>query len=511
MPIIRSPRGRESSRHVLHVARLAVRLQRSRTAHRCEDDGDSPRQAPSDLHHEPQQRDPRNGSRQPIDRSIVAGIDKVPENIRMVVQNNGGGHANHSLFWTIMGPGAGGEPSGPLADAITSDVGGFAKFKEDFTKAALTRFGSGWAWLSVNKDGKLVVESTPNQDSPLMHGNTPILASTCGNTLYLNYQNRRPDYVGEFFNVINWKAVAERRRREEVNFVDRRRRSASRARGLTSPRAFLLSACSLRRPLVAIFTNAGVDFAFIAAHRLVWTSAGSLLISRPTTRRRFRKPSAFRRELCDSAALAVHIQPLLGRRARMLGRRDTSGSSRSFFLAPTRAARSARQGRRDFGSLLGARHLRKDASSHASVSCGDFRDFLFAYVVLFGMHVDRARWPKMWPFSTAKNGTPPGSTYSNTPPTGLANATPSGSAGGPAMPSPEQRRRRWPTATARARRRAQPPTQIPTRWLHGRRRRALRRRPTEPRHFLRGDARFVRSRDPRGRDAEPLRRRVRGR
>lgn len=143
--------------------------------------------------------------------ALVAGIDKVPENIRMVVRNNGGGHANHSLFWTIMGPGAGGEPSGPLADAITSDVGGFAKFKEDFTKAALTRFGSGWAWLSVNKDGKLVVESTPNQDSPLMHGNTPILGlDVWEHAYYLNYQNRRPDYVGAFFNVINWKAVAER-------------------------------------------------------------------------------------------------------------------------------------------------------------------------------------------------------------------------------------------------------------------------------------------------------------
>ncbi|MBA4018557.1 MAG: superoxide dismutase [Pirellula sp.] len=143
--------------------------------------------------------------------ALVAGIEKVPENIRTVVRNNGGGHANHSLFWTIMGPGAGGEPSGPLADAITSDVGGFAKFKEDFTKAALTRFGSGWAWLSVNKDGKLVVESTPNQDSPLMHGNTPILGlDVWEHAYYLNYQNRRPDYVGAFFNVVNWKAVAER-------------------------------------------------------------------------------------------------------------------------------------------------------------------------------------------------------------------------------------------------------------------------------------------------------------
>ena len=142
---------------------------------------------------------------------LLSDLDSVPASIRGAVRNNGGGHANHSLFWTIMGPGAGGEPSGPVAEAITSDVGGFAKFKEDFTKAALTRFGSGWAWLSVNKDGKLVVESTPNQDSPLMHGNTPILGlDVWEHAYYLNYQNRRPDYVGAFFNVINWKAVAER-------------------------------------------------------------------------------------------------------------------------------------------------------------------------------------------------------------------------------------------------------------------------------------------------------------
>lgn len=137
-------------------------------------------------------------------------IDKVPENIRTVVRNNGGGHANHSLFWTVMAPGAGGEPSGPLADAIAKDVGGFAKFKEDFTKAATTRFGSGWAWLSV-KDKKLVVESTPNQDSPLMAGGTPVLGlDVWEHAYYLNYQNRRPDYIGAFFNVINWKEVADR-------------------------------------------------------------------------------------------------------------------------------------------------------------------------------------------------------------------------------------------------------------------------------------------------------------
>jgi Fe-Mn family superoxide dismutase len=147
---------------------------------------------------------------QPIE-SLVAAIDKVPENIRTVVRNNGGGHANHSLFWTIMGPGAGGEPSGDLAAAITSQLGGFAKFKEELTKAATTRFGSGWGWLSVDRSKKLIVESTPNQDSPLMHGNTPILGiDVWEHAYYLNYQNRRPDYIGAFFNVINWKAVAER-------------------------------------------------------------------------------------------------------------------------------------------------------------------------------------------------------------------------------------------------------------------------------------------------------------
>lgn len=142
---------------------------------------------------------------------LCKNIEKVPENIRQVVRNNGGGHANHSLFWTILGPGAGGEPTGDIAAAITADLGGFAAFKEALTKAATTRFGSGWGWLSVNKDKKLVVESTPNQDSPLMAGNTPILGiDVWEHAYYLNYQNRRPDYIAAFFNVINWKAVADR-------------------------------------------------------------------------------------------------------------------------------------------------------------------------------------------------------------------------------------------------------------------------------------------------------------
>ncbi|MGE3407985.1 MAG: superoxide dismutase [Pirellulales bacterium] len=143
--------------------------------------------------------------------ALVSKIDIVPENIRAAVRNNGGGHANHSLFWTVMGPGGGGEPTGDLAAAIKSQVGGYDAFKEALTKAATTRFGSGWGWLSVDKNKKLVVESTPNQDSPLMHGNTPILGiDVWEHAYYLNYQNRRPDYVAAFFNVINWKAVAER-------------------------------------------------------------------------------------------------------------------------------------------------------------------------------------------------------------------------------------------------------------------------------------------------------------
>jgi superoxide dismutase, Fe-Mn family len=143
--------------------------------------------------------------------ALVAAIDKVPENIRTVVRNNGGGHANHSLFWTVMGPHAGGQPSGALADAIKADLGGFDPFKEAFAKAAATRFGSGWAWLSVGPGGKLLVESTPNQDSPLMHGNTPILGlDVWEHAYYLKYQNRRPDYAAAFWNVINWPAVAER-------------------------------------------------------------------------------------------------------------------------------------------------------------------------------------------------------------------------------------------------------------------------------------------------------------
>jgi len=141
---------------------------------------------------------------------LMKGLGSVPDNIRTAVRNNGGGHANHSLFWTIMGPGKGGAPAGELASAIDSACGSFDKFKEAFSNAAATRFGSGWAWLSVD-GGKLVVESTPNQDTPLSEGRTPILGlDVWEHAYYLHYQNRRPDYIAAFFNVIDWGAVAER-------------------------------------------------------------------------------------------------------------------------------------------------------------------------------------------------------------------------------------------------------------------------------------------------------------
>lgn len=141
---------------------------------------------------------------------LISNLDAVPEAIRTAVRNNGGGHANHSLFWEIIGPNGGGQPTGALADAINNELGGFEKFKEDFTKAATTRFGSGWAWLSV-KDGKLVVSSTPNQDSPLMEGATPILGlDVWEHAYYLKYQNKRPDYIGAFWNVVNWEEVGKR-------------------------------------------------------------------------------------------------------------------------------------------------------------------------------------------------------------------------------------------------------------------------------------------------------------
>ncbi len=141
---------------------------------------------------------------------LMRGLASVPEAIRTAVRNNGGGHANHSLFWTIMGPGAGGTPSGELGAAIEATFGSFENFQTQFNAAATTRFGSGWAWLSVD-GGKLVVESTANQDTPLSEGRTPILGlDVWEHAYYLNYQNRRPDYIGAFWNVVKWDAIAER-------------------------------------------------------------------------------------------------------------------------------------------------------------------------------------------------------------------------------------------------------------------------------------------------------------
>ncbi|MEO1279375.1 MAG: superoxide dismutase [Planctomycetota bacterium] len=146
---------------------------------------------------------------QPIEQ-ILRNINDVPQDKRQAVINNGGGHANHSLFWQIMSPNGGGNPSGDLAAAIDSDLGGFDKFKADFAAAAATRFGSGWAWLVVDGGGKLHVTSCANQDSPLMEGHTPILGcDVWEHAYYLNYQNRRPDYVTAFWNVVDWGKVAE--------------------------------------------------------------------------------------------------------------------------------------------------------------------------------------------------------------------------------------------------------------------------------------------------------------
>lgn len=138
---------------------------------------------------------------------LVKGVASVPEDIRTAVRNNGGGHWNHSLFWTIMAPGAGGAPSGAVADGITSAFGSFDKFKEQFQAAGMGRFGSGWAWL-VDNGGKLEITSTPNQDNPLMDGKKAILGvDVWEHAYYLKYQNRRADYLGAWWNVVNWGEV----------------------------------------------------------------------------------------------------------------------------------------------------------------------------------------------------------------------------------------------------------------------------------------------------------------
>ena len=139
---------------------------------------------------------------------LLSDLSAVPESIRGAVRNNGGGHFNHTLFWNVMGPGAGGEPSAELGEAIASRFGSFDDFKKQFSQAGATRFGSGWAWLFV-KDGKLEVGSTPNQDSPVMDGGKPVLGlDVWEHAYYLNYQNRRPDYIAAWWNTVNWKAVA---------------------------------------------------------------------------------------------------------------------------------------------------------------------------------------------------------------------------------------------------------------------------------------------------------------
>jgi superoxide dismutase, Fe-Mn family len=141
---------------------------------------------------------------------LLRTINSVPEPIRTAVRNNGGGHVNHTMFWEIMAPGASGAPSGRLADAIKSTFASFDAFKEQFAKAAMGRFGSGWAWL-VDVNGKLAIESTANQDSPLMEGKWPVFGlDVWEHAYYLKYQNRRADYIGAWWNIVNWDAVAKR-------------------------------------------------------------------------------------------------------------------------------------------------------------------------------------------------------------------------------------------------------------------------------------------------------------
>ncbi|MDF2681267.1 MAG: sodA [Brevibacillus sp.] len=141
---------------------------------------------------------------------LISNIDALPEGIRTAVRNNGGGHANHTLFWEILSPNGGGAPTGELADAINAAFGSFDNFKAEFAKAATGRFGSGWAWL-VADGGKVAITSTPNQDSPVMEGKNPILGlDVWEHAYYLKYQNKRPDYIGAFWNVVNWDEVSKR-------------------------------------------------------------------------------------------------------------------------------------------------------------------------------------------------------------------------------------------------------------------------------------------------------------
>ena len=142
---------------------------------------------------------------------LVAKVNEAPTDLKNMVINNAGGHANHSLFWTVVSPQGGGQPTGAVAKAIDEQLGGFDAFKEAFTKAAISRFGSGWAWLSVTPERNLIVESSANQDSPLMHGHTPILGlDVWEHAYYLKYQNRRPEYINAFYNVVDWDEVNRR-------------------------------------------------------------------------------------------------------------------------------------------------------------------------------------------------------------------------------------------------------------------------------------------------------------
>ncbi|ERM17639.1 superoxide dismutase [Brevibacillus laterosporus] len=141
---------------------------------------------------------------------LISNLDALPEAIRTAVRNNGGGHANHSLFWEILSPNGGGNPTGAIADAINAAFGSYDNFKAEFTKAATGRFGSGWAWLIVDGD-KVAITSTPNQDSPIMEGKSPVLGlNVWEHAYYLNYQNKRPDYINAFWNLINWDEVNKR-------------------------------------------------------------------------------------------------------------------------------------------------------------------------------------------------------------------------------------------------------------------------------------------------------------
>jgi superoxide dismutase, Fe-Mn family len=154
------------------------------------------------------EKHPELGSKSP--EELIKNLNTIPDDIRTVVRNNGGGHVNHSMFWQLMGPNAGGAPTGALADAINSAFTSFDNFKAEFKKAALGRFGSGWAWV-VADGGKLTIESSPNQDNPMMDGKTPILGvDVWEHAYYLKYQNRRPDYVDAWWNVVNWAEVAKR-------------------------------------------------------------------------------------------------------------------------------------------------------------------------------------------------------------------------------------------------------------------------------------------------------------